>query len=1200
MKKIYNSNALRITLSYLIFGVLWIVLSDRLVELLASNGQSITTLQTYKGWAFVTATSLLLYILLDKVFNILQNEIEKHKSTIKLLRDTENKYSRLYDNLRDAFASADMNGNIIEHNSEFARMLGYNSEEIKNLTYEDVTPDRWHKFEDEIVKHQVLVRGFSDVYEKEYRRKDGAIFPVELRTILITDSEKQPKGMWAIIRDITDRKLAEEVLRRSRKEFQTYFNSSSVGLSVTAPDKTWIEVNQRLCEILGYTKEELIGLTWENLTHPEDVPENLKLIQQALDGKIDTYELDKRFIRKDGSIVYVTLSVVSQHNDDGSVHHFLSSYNDITERKLVEQALQKSEERYRLISNVASDYVFSSSVSDDGLLNLNWVAGAFENITGYTLDEYIAKGGWRATLHPDDLEIDQKDMADLKNNKQVISELRTFAKNGDIVWVRVYAHPIWDSKEENLVGINGAVQDITNRKLAEEKLIESHQLIEGIINTIPARVFWKDKNLIYLGCNEAFAIDAGFTDPNKVIGKDDFQMTWRNQAELYRNDDFQVIKSGTAKLLIEESQTTPEGKTITLLTSKIPLRNFKGEIIGILGTYVDITDRKLAQEKIREKDIQFRKLSAQVPDLIFQFTRSPDGKYFVPVASEGIKNIFGCSPEDVLENFDPIGRVIFPEDSARVISDIEYSAKHLSLFTCEFRVQIPGKSIQWIYSKSKPEKLADGSITWYGFNTDITERKKAEEALRDSEHKLRLLLESSEDIILMQDLDGRYLYYNGSEAYGIKAEEVIGKTPYDIHKPKYAEIIFKRIKQVANTGHALFIEDKIEWQNEMVWFSNGIFPVKNKEGKIISILTISRNISDHKQMEENLRESEERFHSMFENHNAVMLLIHPENGKIVDANISASKYYGYSITKLKQMNLNDLNIIPPDEFKTELDRAARESRTDANFPHKLSTGEIRLVEVSTTPIQLKGGVVLFSIIHDITKRKLAEQEVLESKEKLRALAGRLERVKEEERTALSRDLHDHLGQNLTGLKMDIAYLAKKIQTGISIEPEDFLSKTSGMIVLIDELINSVRRISAELRPNVLDYLGLIPAIEWQMEELKKRTDIDCVFKTNVKKVDLGNQINSSIFRIIQEAITNITRHSGATKVIVTIEEEKDIIKLEILDNGKGIKQDEISNARSLGILGMKERTFQFNGKLYLENAPNGGTLLTLIIPKSEG
>ena len=145
----------------------------------------------------------------------------------------------------------------------------------------------------------------------------------------------------------------------------------------------------------------------------------------------------------------------------------------------------------------------------------------------------------------------------------------------------------------------GFLKDITDRKRAEEALRASQQIIEGIINAIPVRVFWKDKNLVYLGCNAIFARDAGFADPKDIIGKDDYQMGWRDQAELYRGDDRQVIESGCSKLLIEEPQTTPEGNTITLLTSKIPLRSSEGEIIGVLGTYMDITERKRAEEKLK-------------------------------------------------------------------------------------------------------------------------------------------------------------------------------------------------------------------------------------------------------------------------------------------------------------------------------------------------------------------------------------------------------------------------------------------------------------------------------------------------------------------------------------------------------------------------------------------------------------------------
>ena len=140
--------------------------------------------------------------------------------------------------------------------------------------------------------------------------------------------------------------------------------------------------------------------------------------------------------------------------------------------------------------------------------------------------------------------------------------------------------------------------DLEKRKSQEAALRESQQIILAILNAVPARIFWKDKNLVYLGCNTSFARDAGFTGPEDIVGKDDYQMGWRNQAELYRADDRQVIESGRSKLLIDEPQTTPDGKTITLLTSKVPLRNPDGEVFGVLGTYMDVTERARLEEEL--------------------------------------------------------------------------------------------------------------------------------------------------------------------------------------------------------------------------------------------------------------------------------------------------------------------------------------------------------------------------------------------------------------------------------------------------------------------------------------------------------------------------------------------------------------------------------------------------------------------------
>jgi PAS domain S-box-containing protein len=137
-----------------------------------------------------------------------------------------------------------------------------------------------------------------------------------------------------------------------------------------------------------------------------------------------------------------------------------------------------------------------------------------------------------------------------------------------------------------------------------DALRRSQLVLEGIFRAIPVRVFWKDRNLVYLGCNDAFAKDAGLPSPSAIVGKDDFQMVWHDQAELYRNDDRRVIDSGVPRLLIEEPQTTPDGTIITLLTSKLPLRDAHGEIIGVLGTYMDITDRKRIEEELERERLR--------------------------------------------------------------------------------------------------------------------------------------------------------------------------------------------------------------------------------------------------------------------------------------------------------------------------------------------------------------------------------------------------------------------------------------------------------------------------------------------------------------------------------------------------------------------------------------------------------------------
>jgi len=306
--------------------------------------------------------------------------------------------------------------------------------------------------------------------------------------------------------------------------------------------------------------------------------------------------------------------------------------------------------------------------------------------------------------------------------------------------------------------------DNTHHVRTEEKLTKSESLLDTMLRSIVEGIMVVDTSGKITYANPAAS---QILDMKKDIPGLYFQSReWRQENE--RGDPVPQEELPLAVALSQgitvsnyiHAITTAEEKTKWLSVNAAPLFDENRCLFGAIASFRDITEARMAEKIISDKDNQFRKLSAQVPDLIYQFTRRPDGSYCVPVASTGIKNIFGCTPEDVHDNFDAIARVLHPDDAERVIRDIEYSAEHLTYFTCEFRVQLPGKGTQWIFSRSAPERLPDGGITWYGFNTNITDRKQVEEKLADSEFHFRTLADSGQALIWTSETDKKCNYFN--------------------------------------------------------------------------------------------------------------------------------------------------------------------------------------------------------------------------------------------------------------------------------------------------------------------------------------------------------------------------------------------------------------------------------------------------------
>ena len=235
------------------------------------------------------------------------------------------------------------------------------------------------------------------------------------------------------------------------------------------------------------------------------------------------------------------------------------------------------------------------------------------------------------------------------------------------------------------------------------------------------------------------------------------------------------------------------------------------------------------------------------------------------------------------------------------------------------------------------------------------------------------------------------------------------------------------------------------------------------------------------------------------------------------------------------------------------------------------------------------------VVTDITERRRVEEELNRSREELRSLSRHWQSIKESESKRIAREIHDELGQALTALKMDISWLFQKLPE-VHKEQERFLSKIDSMSKIIDMTIQTVQKISAELRPGLLDDLGLVPAIEWLGQDFQKRTGVKCILNLKCDDSALGPECSTAIFRVIQEALTNVARHAKGSRVSIRLRENEENLDLEIRDNGRGIRDEEIFAPKSLGLIGMRERLHPFDGVLKLKGIPEKGTNVSILIP----
>jgi PAS domain S-box-containing protein len=466
--------------------------------------------------------------------------------------------------------------------------------------------------------------------------------------------------------------------------------------------------------------------------------------------------------------------------------------------------------------------------------------------------------------------------------------------------------------------------------------------------------------------------------------------------------------------------------------------------------------------------------------------------------------------------------------------------------------------------------------------------------LSNDQALLYLFIKHTPAAIAMFDTDMRYLQVSDRflTDYDLEGQDLTGKSHYDVFPdlPLRWREAHQRI--LAGAVERCEEDSYLASDGSTGWIQWESLPWRKVDGEIGGLILFTQVITARKRAEEALRASEERFAKIFHLSPFRMGILRIRDGIVLEVNDAWIKGTGFSRDEVINQSIFKFASSMDHGMEDRIRQVLKNPKPILNLEVYFESKDGREVIAHTSAVMfdLDGESCYLWVANDITERKHAEDA-------LRALSARLHSAREEEGTRIAREIHDELGGILTGLKWDL----EKIDNALN-NPNDnshlseIHKRIDSMTTLIETTISSVRRIASELRPGVLDDLGLVPAIEWQIEQFQSRSGLKCHWINNASDVELSRERATAVFRILQEILTNVLRHARATNLYVKLSRNKNYFELEVKDDGLGITESQRKNSRSLGLLGMKERALLVGGEVRITGKQGTGTTVLVRVP----
>lgn len=802
--------------------------------------------------------------------------------------------------------------------------------------------------------------------------REGREIPIDNSGAPIRSEGGRATGVVLIFRDISDRKRAEDALRESEQKYRNIIETANEGIWISDINARITFVNKKMADMLGYSPGEIIGKSAFEFMDEEAREISKKNIERRLKGFTDSYQL--KYIRKDGSTLWVTTNASPILNVKGKVTAFMGLYTDITAQKQALEKLEQSEENYRNIVETATEGIWIGNTNGITI----YINKRMSEMLGYPPEEVIGKE-WFDFMDEEAIAVSRANIEQRKKGIKNTYEQKYIRKDGTILWTLVSATPLRD-KQGQVTSTMGMLADITERKKAEEELKKSEERFRSTLDHMMegAQIVGFDWRFIYI--NDV-ADEHNRRPKEELLGKR-YMDIWPG---IESTPIFELIRDCMENRVfhaVENEFTFPDGNKgwFDLRIEPIPE--------GIFILSVDITERKKAEELLKESEERFTKAFRNNPAAL-SITRLADG-LFVEV-NEGFTQLFGYEPEELIgRKSTDLNLFMNAEERKEIVHRLQERG-NLRNYEIIARNK-NGRPLTVLFSAEKINFKGEEHILYT--TIDVTDRKKMEEALRESERRWATTLSSIGDAVISTDNAGNVTFLNPGAEFltGWKLNEAVGqpiKEIFNIVNEETRKEVESPVDKVIREGTVVGLANHtilIGKDGKETPIDDSGAPIRTENGETTGVVLVFRDISERKKTERIAGHL-----SALVNSSDEAIISKDLEGKILTWNTGAEKIYGYSAEEAIGRDISFL--VPPGDTNDAADiiKRIRRDKQIATYEARRMRKDGSIINVSVTysPIKDSAGKIvgISKISHDITDRKKAEAALRESEERFKQLAN---------------------------------------------------------------------------------------------------------------------------------------------------------------------------------------------------------------------